>query len=34
MDSFTVANMINNTDSSGLNGSTANIDGAYILKNC
>jgi hypothetical protein len=24
----------NNTDSSGLNGSTANIDGTYILKNC
>ena len=24
----------NNTDSSGLNGSTANIDGLYTLKNC
>jgi hypothetical protein len=24
----------NNTDSSGLNGPTANIDGTYILKNC
>jgi hypothetical protein len=24
----------NNTDNSGLNGSTANIDGAYILQNC
>jgi hypothetical protein len=27
-----VANTINNTDSSGLNGSTANIDGTYIPK--
>jgi hypothetical protein len=34
IDSFTVANTISNTDSSGLNGSTANIDGTYILKNC
>jgi hypothetical protein len=34
IDSFTVANTINNTDSSGTNGSTANIDGTYILKNC
>ncbi len=34
LDSFTVANTINNTDSSGTNGSTANIDGSYILKNC
>jgi len=33
LDSFTVANTINNTDSSGLNGSTANIDGTYILQN-
>ena len=30
LDSFTVANTINNTDSTGLNGSTANIDGTYI----
>ncbi len=29
LDSFTVANTINNTDDSGLNGSTANIDGSY-----
>src|SRR5262249_40414347 len=34
IDSFTVAHTINNTDSSGLNGPTANIDGTYILKNC
>jgi hypothetical protein len=34
IDSFTVANTINNTDSSGWNGSTANIDGTYILQNC
>jgi hypothetical protein len=34
IDSFTVAHTINNTDSSGKNGSTANIDGTYILKNC
>jgi hypothetical protein len=34
IDSFTVANTINNTDGSGLNGPTANIDGTYILKNC
>jgi hypothetical protein len=33
LDSFTVANTINNTDSTGLNGSTANIDGTYILQN-
>ncbi len=33
LDSFTVANTINNTDNSGLNGSTANIDGTYILQN-
>ena len=32
LDSFTVANTINNTDSSGLNGPTANIDGTYILR--
>ncbi len=31
LDSFTVANTINNTDRSGLNGLTANIDGKYIL---
>src|SRR5262249_2369786 len=31
LDSFTVANIINNTDPSGLNGSTANIDGPYTL---
>jgi hypothetical protein len=29
IDSFTVDNTIDNTDSSGLNGSTANIDGPY-----
>ena len=34
IDSFTVANAVNNTDLSGLNGRTANIDGTYILKNC
>jgi hypothetical protein len=34
IDSFTVTNTINNTDNSGLNSSTANIDGTYILKNC
>jgi hypothetical protein len=34
IDSFTVANTINNTDSSGTNGSTANIDGTYTPKNC
>jgi len=33
IDSFTVANTINNTDKSGLNGPTANIDGTYILQN-
>jgi len=34
LDSFTVANTINNTDNySGLNGITANIDGPYILQN-
>ena len=31
LDAFTVANTINNTDSSGLNGPTANIDGSYTL---
>ena len=31
LDSFTVANTINNTDNSGLNGPTANIDGTYTL---
>jgi hypothetical protein len=34
LDSFTVANTLNNTDSSGTNGSTANIDGSYILQHC
>jgi hypothetical protein len=34
IDSFTVAHTINNTDSSGTKGSTANIDGTYILKIC
>jgi len=34
IDAFTVAHTINNTDSSGLNGPTANIDGTYILRNC
>jgi predicted outer membrane repeat protein len=32
LDSFTVANIIDNTDSSGLNGPTANIDGLYTLQ--
>ena len=31
LDSFTVANTINNTDWTGLNRHTANIDGTYIL---
>jgi hypothetical protein len=31
VDAFTVANTINNTDGSGQNGSTANIDGSYTL---
>ncbi len=31
LDYFTVANTINNKDRSGLNGSTANIDGTYTL---
>jgi hypothetical protein len=34
IDQVSVTNTLNNTDSSGLNGSTANIDGTYILKNC
>jgi hypothetical protein len=34
LDMFTVANTINNTDNSGTNGSTANIDGTGILRNC
>jgi hypothetical protein len=34
IDSFTVAHTINNTDMSGTNGSTANIDGTYILQDC
>jgi predicted outer membrane repeat protein len=33
LDSSTVANTINNTDESGLDGSTANIDGTYLLQN-
>ncbi len=32
LDSFTLANTINNTDSSGLNGPTANIVGTYSLQ--
>ncbi len=31
LDAFTVANIINNRDSSGLNGPTANIDGSYTM---
>jgi predicted outer membrane repeat protein len=31
IDAFTAANIIGNSDSSGLNGRTANIDGAYVL---
>jgi hypothetical protein len=34
IDAFTVANALNNTDNSGTNGSTANIDGAYIVQAC
>jgi hypothetical protein len=34
IDPFTLANTIKNKDSSGVNGSTANIDGPYILRNC
>jgi hypothetical protein len=34
IDSFTVTNTINNSDAVGLNSSTANIDGTYILHNC
>jgi hypothetical protein len=34
LDTFTVANTINNADTSGTNGSTANIDGTFILQNC
>jgi hypothetical protein len=34
LDTFTVANTLNNTDSSGTNGTTANIDGSYILQHC
>jgi hypothetical protein len=34
LDSVTLANTLNNTDSSGTNGSTANIDGSYVLRNC
>jgi hypothetical protein len=31
LDSFTLAHTINNTDKSGLNGATPNIDGKYRL---
>jgi hypothetical protein len=31
LDAFTLANTVNNKDSSGTNGSTANIDGSYAL---
>jgi hypothetical protein len=34
IDSFTVAQTINNTDRSGKNGATANIYGPYTLQNC
>jgi hypothetical protein len=34
VDPFTVGNTVNNTDSSGTNGATANIDGTYILRPC
>jgi len=34
LDSFTVINTLNNHDNSGTNGSTANIDGTYTLRNC
>jgi hypothetical protein len=34
LDSFTLTNTINNTDNSGKNGNTANINGTYILQNC
>jgi len=34
LDAFTVANTLSNTDSSGLNGATANIDGTYFQQNC
>jgi hypothetical protein len=34
IDNFTVAHTINNTVIPGLNASTANIDGTYILQNC
>jgi hypothetical protein len=34
LDAFTVANTVNNTDGSGTNEGTANIDGSYILQNC
>jgi hypothetical protein len=34
LDSLTVANTINNTDPSGLNGPSANIYGPYVLQNC
>jgi hypothetical protein len=34
LDPFTVAHTLNNSDSSGLNGSTANVDGTYTVKSC
>jgi hypothetical protein len=34
LDAFTVSNALNNTDSSGTNGTTANIDGSYVLQPC
>jgi hypothetical protein len=34
LDAFTVSNTITNTDSSGTNGTTANIDGSYVLQPC
>jgi hypothetical protein len=33
IDAATIANITNNSDNSGLNGTTANIDGSYILRN-
>jgi hypothetical protein len=34
VDSVDPTVVTNNTDSSGLNGSTANIDGSYIVQSC
>jgi hypothetical protein len=31
LDAFTVANLLNNTDATGLNGPTANLDGSYTV---